>query len=98
MKRSSVSEKLRADAVVLRGTAEQHTAAMRRAQTSFYPNIRHAPCWEDALHFNRELHACVESLYKGSPREECFKRRLFYQARSWYPRSRTLIELIDFVR
>src|SRR5438093_821132 len=36
-----------ADAIVLRGAAEQHAAALRQARTSFYPNIGHAPFWED---------------------------------------------------
>jgi non-heme chloroperoxidase len=51
-----------ADAIVLRGAAEDHAAAMRQAQTSFYPNTGHAPFWEDAPRFNRELRAFVESL------------------------------------
>jgi hypothetical protein len=55
MKRRSVSGKPRVDAIILRGGAEQHTATMRQVLTPFYPNIGHAPFWENALRFNREL-------------------------------------------
>jgi pimeloyl-ACP methyl ester carboxylesterase len=51
-----------ADAIVSRGAAEDHAAAMRQAQTSFYPNTGHAPFWENAPRFNRELRAFVDSL------------------------------------
>ena len=52
----------RDDAIVLLAAAEQHAAAIRHAQTSFYPNVGHAPFWEDAPRFNRELRAFVLSL------------------------------------
>jgi pimeloyl-ACP methyl ester carboxylesterase len=51
-----------ADTIVSLGAAEQHAAALRQAQISFYPNVGHAPFWEDAPRFNRELRAFVESL------------------------------------
>jgi pimeloyl-ACP methyl ester carboxylesterase len=51
-----------ADAIILRGAAEQHAAAIPQAQTSFYPHVGHAPFWEDAPRFNRELRAFVASL------------------------------------
>jgi pimeloyl-ACP methyl ester carboxylesterase len=51
-----------ADAIILRGAAEQHAAALRQVRTSFYPNIGHTPFWEDAPRFNRELRAFVASL------------------------------------
>jgi non-heme chloroperoxidase len=50
------------DALVLLTAAQQHAAAIRQAQTSFYPNVGHAPFWEDAPRFNRELRAFAESL------------------------------------
>jgi pimeloyl-ACP methyl ester carboxylesterase len=50
------------DALVLSTAAQQHAAAIRQARTSFYPNVGHAPFWEDAPRFNRELRAFAESL------------------------------------
>jgi non-heme chloroperoxidase len=50
------------DALVLLTAAQQHAAAIRQARTSFYPNVGHAPFWEDAPRFNRELRAFAESL------------------------------------
>jgi pimeloyl-ACP methyl ester carboxylesterase len=50
------------DALVLLTAAQQHAAAIRQARTSFYPNVGHAPFWEDAPRFNRELRALAESL------------------------------------
>jgi len=51
-----------ADAIILRGAAEQHAAAIPQAQTSFCPHVGHAPFWEDAPRFNRELRAFIASL------------------------------------
>jgi pimeloyl-ACP methyl ester carboxylesterase len=50
------------DALVLLTAAQQHAAAIRQARTSFYPNAGHAPFWEDAPRFNRELRAFAENL------------------------------------
>ncbi len=50
------------DALVLLTAAQQHAAAIRQARISFYPNVGHAPFWEDAPRFNRELRAFAESL------------------------------------
>jgi pimeloyl-ACP methyl ester carboxylesterase len=50
------------DALVLLTAAQQHAAAIRHARTSFYPDVGHAPFWEDAPRFNRELRAFAESL------------------------------------
>ena len=43
------------DAIVRPTAAEQHTAAIRHARLSLYPGVGHAPFWEDAARFNREL-------------------------------------------
>ena len=50
------------DAIVLLAAAEQNAAAIPHAQTSFYPNVGHAPFWEDAPRFNRELRAFAQAL------------------------------------
>jgi non-heme chloroperoxidase len=43
------------DAIVSPTAAEQHAAAIPHAQLSLYPRVGHAPFWEDADRFNREL-------------------------------------------
>jgi pimeloyl-ACP methyl ester carboxylesterase len=50
------------DTIVLPAAAEQHAAAIPQAQTSFYPNGGHAPFFEDAARFNRELRAFAKRL------------------------------------
>lgn len=49
------------DAIVRPAVAEQHAKAMPHAQKSLYPNVGHAPFWEDAPRFNRELRAFAEA-------------------------------------
>ena len=53
------------DAVVLPAAAEQHAAAITHAQMSWYPNVGHAPFWEDAPRFNRELRVFAEACSAG---------------------------------
>ena len=43
------------DALVLLEAPRQHAAAMPHAQMSWYPQVGHAPFWENATRFNREL-------------------------------------------
>jgi pimeloyl-ACP methyl ester carboxylesterase len=43
------------DAIVLVEAAYQHKNAIRQAQLSVYPEVGHAPFWEDAKRFNAEL-------------------------------------------
>jgi pimeloyl-ACP methyl ester carboxylesterase len=50
-----------ADAIVLPVAAEQHATAIPHARLSLYPRVGHAPFWEDAARFNRELRALVAS-------------------------------------
>jgi pimeloyl-ACP methyl ester carboxylesterase len=45
------------DAIVLPEAARQHARAISHAKLSLYPNAGHAPFWEDAARFNRELRA-----------------------------------------
>jgi pimeloyl-ACP methyl ester carboxylesterase len=52
----------RQDTTVLPIAAEQHAAAIRHAQTSFYPDVGHAPFWEDAPRFNHELRGFARAL------------------------------------
>jgi pimeloyl-ACP methyl ester carboxylesterase len=47
------------DAIVLPVAAEQHAAAIPHARLSLYPRVGHAPFWEDADRFNRELRELV---------------------------------------
>ncbi len=49
------------DAVVRPAAAEQHAAAIPHARLSLYPRVGHAPFWEDADRFNRELRELVAS-------------------------------------
>lgn len=51
-----------ADAFVLPEASPQHATAIRHAQTSFYPDVGHAPFWEATERFNRELRAFVTSV------------------------------------
>jgi non-heme chloroperoxidase len=50
------------DALVLAAMAEFTAAQVRGAQLSLYPGIGHAPFWEDAPRFNRELAEFVRSV------------------------------------
>ncbi len=50
------------DATVLPAAAEQHAALIGHAQVSHYPNVGHAPFWEDAPRFNRELRAFADAM------------------------------------
>ena len=50
------------DVVLLPTAAEQHAASIRHAQLSLYPNVGHAPFWEDAPRFNRELRAFADAV------------------------------------
>ena len=43
------------DRVVLRAAAERHSEMIPHARMSYYPGVGHAPFWEDAERFNREL-------------------------------------------
>jgi non-heme chloroperoxidase len=47
------------DAIVRPAAAEQHAAAIPHARLSLYPSVGHAPFWEDAARFNRELRGLV---------------------------------------
>jgi non-heme chloroperoxidase len=49
------------DAIVLPAAAEQHASAIPHARLSLYPRVGHAPFWEDADRFNRELREFVAS-------------------------------------
>jgi len=50
------------DGIVLPATARQHSAAISQAKLSLYPNVAHAPFWEAAPRFNRELRAFAKSV------------------------------------
>jgi len=45
------------DAIVLTEAARQHARAVPHARLSVYPAVGHAPFWENAPRFNRELRA-----------------------------------------
>jgi non-heme chloroperoxidase len=49
------------DAFVRPAAAEQHAAAIPHARLSLYPRVGHAPFWEDAARFNRELRELATS-------------------------------------
>jgi non-heme chloroperoxidase len=49
------------DAIVLPTAAEEHATAIPHARLSLYPRVGHAPFWEDADRFNRELRELVAS-------------------------------------
>jgi non-heme chloroperoxidase len=59
------------DALVHVAAAEAHAAAIPRASLSLYPGVGHAPFWEDAARFNRELREFVVSSHgaAGSDRQ-----------------------------
>jgi non-heme chloroperoxidase len=59
------------DALVRVAAAEAHAAAIPRARLSLYPGVGHAPFWEDAARFNRELREFVVSSHgtAGSDRQ-----------------------------
>lgn len=48
------------DAIVLAKAAEQHKEMIKHARMSMWPQIGHAPFWEDAERFNRELREFVQ--------------------------------------
>lgn len=50
------------DEIVRPAAAEQHAAAIPHAQKSIYPNVGHAPFFEDTERFNRELRDFTRSL------------------------------------
>jgi pimeloyl-ACP methyl ester carboxylesterase len=45
------------DAVVLLRMGQHNADKIKQARTSYYPGVGHAPFWEDAGRFNRELQA-----------------------------------------
>jgi pimeloyl-ACP methyl ester carboxylesterase len=45
------------DAVVLSRMGQHNAEKIKHARTSYYPGVGHAPFWEDAERFNRELRA-----------------------------------------
>jgi pimeloyl-ACP methyl ester carboxylesterase len=55
----------RMDAVVLRAAAEATLGLVPGAQASWYDDCGHAPFWEDAPRFNRELAAFAARVCKG---------------------------------
>lgn len=50
------------DTIVLPAAAQEHAEAIPNARTSFYPEVGHAPFWEDADRFNDELREFVSGL------------------------------------
>jgi pimeloyl-ACP methyl ester carboxylesterase len=50
------------DAVVLPVMADHNASTIRHAQTSYYPNVGHAPFWENPDRFNAELRIFAASL------------------------------------
>ncbi len=50
------------DAIVLLSMAKHNAEKIPHAQTSYYPSIGHAPFWEDAERFNRELRAFAAAI------------------------------------
>jgi len=50
------------DAVVLLRMGEHNAEKIKHARTSYYPQVGHAPFWEDAERFNRELRAFVAAI------------------------------------
>jgi non-heme chloroperoxidase len=50
------------DPIVRPAAAERHAAAIPHARLSLYPRVGHAPFWEDAGRFNRELRELAASL------------------------------------
>ena len=51
-----------ADAILRLEIAKYHASVINQAQTSYYPQIGHAPFWEDAERFNHELRTFASSL------------------------------------
>lgn len=49
------------DGCVLPAAAKEHAAAIPHARLSLYPDVGHAPFWEDTDRFNRELRELVAS-------------------------------------
>ncbi len=60
------------DAIVLPEAARQHARAIPRATLSLYPNVGHAPFWENAPRFNRELRAFAKRA--AAPRKAAGRR------------------------
>ena len=50
------------DAVVGIGIAKYNAEKVKHAKTSYYPKVGHAPFWEEAERFNRELRAFALSV------------------------------------
>ena len=50
------------DAVVKLAVVDQHKAGIAHAQIQIIPNAGHAPFWDDAATFNRQLRGFAESL------------------------------------
>ncbi|MGH2376767.1 MAG: alpha/beta fold hydrolase [Gemmatimonadales bacterium] len=50
------------DAVVKPAVVDQHKAGIAHAQIQIMPNAGHAPFWDDAATFNRQLRGFAESL------------------------------------
>ena len=55
------------DRVVLRAAAAKHAGSIPHARTSSYPGVGHAPFWEDAERFNRELRELAGEVSAGGP-------------------------------
>ena len=50
------------DTIVLQAAPNQHAKAIKHAKLSVYPNAAHAPFFEDAPRFNRELREFAQAL------------------------------------
>jgi pimeloyl-ACP methyl ester carboxylesterase len=50
------------DAVVLQRMGQHNAEKIKHARTSYYPHVGHAPFWEDAERFNRELRSFAAAL------------------------------------
>jgi len=56
----------RRDQLILPQAAEMTAAAIKGATVSFYDDCGHAPFYEDAERYNRELAACVTRVWSGA--------------------------------
>lgn len=50
------------DGIVLPAAAEEHAGLIETAETSLYPDVGHAPFWEDPERFNEELREFASTL------------------------------------
>jgi pimeloyl-ACP methyl ester carboxylesterase len=50
------------DKIVLPEAARQHASLVKQAQISWYPEVGHAPFWEDSERFNHELQFFARSV------------------------------------